>query len=165
MCQSCNLKLLVLIIFILATVTPPSATAAPADDACLLLTQAQLAAAFGVSFAPGQHTTPTYLKTCTWIPSGGSTDTLKFVTLNLESASAYDGGKNMMQQMKPKGVIITPASGIGDDSYYISFGSNITNLMVKKGTVSFKLAIYGATPPEKAMAIEKTLALQFVSKL
>jgi hypothetical protein len=145
--------------------TAPTAGAAPDTDACLLVTQAQLSTALGVSMAAGGHTTPTYVKTCTWTPSGGATKSLKFVTLNLESASGYEGAKNMMMQAKAKNVVITPASGIGDDAYYSVFSGTITNLMVKKGSVSFKLAIYGSSDAEKAMAMEKTIALEIVSKL
>ena len=68
-------------------------------------------------------------------------------------------------QFKPKDAMITPVSGIGGDAYYTVFGGTITNLMVKKGNVSFKLAIYGGPAPEKAMAMEKTLALEIVGKL
>jgi hypothetical protein len=62
-------------------------------------------------------------------------------------------------------VTITPASGIGDGAYYTNIGTTITNFIVKKGSVSFKLALYGATPPDKAIAMERTLALQVVAKL
>jgi|SRR5579859_187682 len=145
--------------------TAPLAAAAPDTDACLLVTQARLSAVLGVPMGAGAHTTPTYVKTCTWTPSGGATKTLKAVTLNLESADGYQAGKNLMEQMKPKNTTFTPASGIGDDAYYMSFGSNITNLMVKKGKASFKLAMYGDTAPEKAMAMEKILALEILPKL
>jgi hypothetical protein len=165
MCAKSSLMLIALVIFFLIAATPPSATAAPAADACLLLTPAELSSVLGVQMAAGQHTTPTYLKTCTWTPSGGSTKALKFVTLNLESADGYEAGKNMMKQMQSKNMTFTPATGIGDDAFYTIFGSNITSLIAKKGKVSFKLAFYGETVPEKVMAMEKTLALQFISKL
>lgn len=160
-----NFVATVFAILLACAATAPSAGAAPDTDACLLVTQAQLSAALGVSMAAGTHTTPTYVKTCTWSPSGGATKSLKFVTLNLEAGDGYERAKNTMVQLKPKNTVITPVSGIGDDAYYIFFGSTITNLMVKKGNVSFKLALYGETAPEKAMAMEKTLALEIVGKL
>jgi hypothetical protein len=113
-----SLVVCILLFILFATGLVQSAAAAPSDDACLLLTEDQLKSTLGVPVAAGTHTTPTYLKTCTWKPSSGPTDTLKFLTLNLE-----------------------------------------------KGSVAFKLAMYGTTPPEKAMAIEKALALQVLSKL
>ncbi len=155
----------ILAILAVGTDTTLVAVAAPDTDACLLVTQAQLSAALGVSMDAGKHTTPTYVKTCTWTPAGGATKNLKFVTLNLESGDGFERAKDMMVQMKPKNTVITPASGIGDDAYYTVFGGTIINLMVKKGNVSFKLAIYGSTDSDKAMTIEKTIALGIVSKL
>ena len=47
---------------------PPALAATPVD-ACLLLAPAQLSSAFGIPIGAGSHTTPQYLKTCTWLPS------------------------------------------------------------------------------------------------
>ncbi|HQR51965.1 MAG TPA: hypothetical protein PLZ79_01750 [Burkholderiales bacterium] len=60
-------------------------------DACTLLTPAQVGAAVGATVTEGTHTTPTYVKTCTWSLSGHSD--VKAVTLNLQTAAAYEGGK------------------------------------------------------------------------
>jgi len=60
-------------------------------DACTLLTRAQVAAAVGGAVSDGTHVTPTFVKTCTWTPSGKSK--LGSVTLNLQTAAFYDGGK------------------------------------------------------------------------
>ena len=152
-------------LFLAGAATTPSAMAAPDTDACLLVTQARLSAVLGVPMAAGAHTTPTYVKTCTWTPAGGATKSLKFVTLNLEAGDGYERAKSMMVQMKPKNTVITPVSGIGDDAYYTVFGSTITNLIVKKGNVSVKLAFYGENAPDKAMAMETTLAWEMVGKL
>ena len=43
-------------------------------------------------------------------------------------------------------------------------GSNV-GLIVKKGTVAFKVAVYGDLPMGKKQAMQKTLAQQVVSKL
>jgi hypothetical protein len=152
----------------------PSAGAAPPDDACLFVTQAQVRAAVGMAMGAGSHVTPTFLKTCTWTPAT-ATEEVKAVTLNLQSADGYDGAKRLMEQteamMKAKGgegaasMTNTSASGIGDDAYYSSVGSNITSLIFKKGKFAFKIAIYGSLPMEKRNAAEKTLALQVLSKL
>jgi hypothetical protein len=144
--MSRKFSLFAITILLLIAVMAPSASAAPSDDACLLITQAQLSEVLGVSMAAGQHTTPTYVKTCTWVPSSGATPTLKFVTLNLESSDKFEAAKKMMSQMaqmQPKNATFTQASGVGDDAYYASFGPTIMNL-----SVSFKLALYGATPAE-----------------
>ena len=57
------------------------------------------------------------------------------------------------------------ASGIGDDAYYTTMGTGYTGLMVKKGNVAMKIAVYGGMPTDKKKTAEKTLALQALSKL
>jgi hypothetical protein len=57
------------------------------------------------------------------------------------------------------------ATGIGDDAYYTTMGTGYTGLMLKKGNVALKVAVYGDMPADKKKAVEKTLALQALSKL
>jgi hypothetical protein len=44
-------------------------------------------------------------------------------------------------------------------------GTGYTALLVKKGDIVFKVAMYGDLPKEKKKEVEKTLALQVLSKL
>lgn len=144
----------------------PCAVVAAATDACALLSQAQLSAAFGVSMDAGKYVTPQFTRTCTWAPSSGPTAAIKYFTLYLQAADGFDAGKNVMRLAQAKGgAAVTSLSGVGDDAYFASFGSTITSLFVKKGDVAFKLTLYGATAPEKATALENALALQVLSKL
>jgi hypothetical protein len=46
----------------------------------------------------------------------------------------------------------------------LAVGKNV-GLIVKKGNVAFKVAVYDHSPLEKKQAMEKTLAQQVVSKL
>lgn len=164
----------VFIVAIFAAAAAPSANAAQADDACLLVTQAQVTAALGISMAAGTHVTPTFLKTCTWTPSGGATKDVSAITVSLQAADAYEAGKKMLEQMtammmvkKDKDApptVITPVSGVGDDAYYLDM-ANTMSLIVKKGSAAFKIVIYGHMPTEKRQSAEKTLALQVLSKL
>ena len=143
-------------IFIVGAAMAPSANAAPPDDACSLLTQAQVSAALGASVGAGSYVTPTFKKTCTWTVAGGA----EYVTLMLEGLDAYQAGK-----LAPvKTIVVTSISGIADDAYYLAVGNNV-GLIVKKGNVAFKIAVYGDLPIEKKQAMEKTLAQQVVSKL
>jgi hypothetical protein len=143
-----------------------AAGAAPATDACSLLTQVQLSAALAVSMDAGKYVTPGFVRTCTWAPSSGPTAAIKYFTLYLQSADGFEAGKSLIQLGKGKGAaVVTSVSGVGDDAYYASFGSNITSLIVKKRDLAFKLTLYGASAPEKVMVMEKTLALQVLSKL
>ncbi len=146
-------------IFIVGAASAPSAKAAPPEDACSLLTQAQVSAAVSVSVGTGAYQ-GTYKKTCTWNAVSPATKSAKYVTLMLEGLDAYQAGK-----LAPvKTIVVTLISGIGDEAYYLAVGPNV-GLIVKKGDVAFKVALYGDLPMEKKQAMEKTLAQQVVSKL
>ena len=108
--------------------TGSSASAATADDACALLTAAQVGAALGAAVGQGTYVTPTFHKTCTWTAttSGGGT-----VTLYLQSLAGYEGGKKLASL--GTSATATPVGGIGDEAYY--FNTNkLTSLAVKKGS-------------------------------
>jgi hypothetical protein len=132
-------------------------------DACTLLTPVQVAAAVGGAMSDGTHVTPTFVKTCTWTPSGNSK--LGSVTLSLQTAAFYDGGKRQatMAAVAVKGAAIKPA-GVGDDAYYFVTGDQPA-LFVKKGAVSFKVAVYAKIPAEEKEAMELKLAKEIVGKL
>ena len=134
-------------------------------DACTLLTPAQVAAVVGGAVSDGTHVTPTFVKTCTWTPSGKSK--VVSVTLNLQTAASYDGGKRQVTMavaaVGGKGTEIKPAS-VGDDAYYFVTGDQ-AGLLVKKGAVSFKVAVYAKIPLEEKEAMELKLASEVVAKL
>ena len=151
------------------------ASAAPPDDACALLTAAQVGTVIGMPFGAGTHVTPTYVKTCTWTATKPAANGSKYtVTISYQAAQGFAGAKQLMQQSEviskaenrngARQLVNSSASGIGDDAFYSSMGA-YTALLVKKGNVSFKLAIYGQIPAEKAKEMEKSLALQALSKL
>jgi hypothetical protein len=154
-------------IFIFAGAAAPSAPAAPPTDACPLLTPAEISAVVGVSVGAGAHMTPTYVKSCTWSPSGGATKDFTTLVLALEPAASYQSAKAMLQAVASQGkggITMTPASGIGDDAIYSSV-ANYAKLIVKKGDVVFQLVIYGSFPIEKKRDMEKALASKVISKL
>lgn len=139
-------------------------SAAHADtDACTLLAPTQVGAAVGAAVGEGAHVTPTYVKTCTWTPSGKSN--VKAVTLYLQTAAAYDGGKQMALQMAAAGKAgtVKPAS-VGEDGYYFVAGEQV-GLLVKKGSISFKVAVYATLPVDQKEAMELALAKQVLAKL
>jgi hypothetical protein len=146
-------------IFIATAAMAPLANAAPTDDACSLLTAAQVSSAVNVPVGAGTYVTPTFKKTCTWTATGSATP-VKYVTVMLQSIAGYEGGKNLGVA---KTVTITPASGVGDEGYYLAVGTNV-GLIVKKGNAAFKVAVYGSIPLEKKEALEKTLAQEVFSK-
>lgn len=133
-------------------------------DACTLLTPSQVAAVVGGAVSNGAHVTPTFVKTCTWTPSGNSR--IAAVTLNVQTAAFYDGGKQqatMAAAAVGKGTEIRPAS-VGDDAYYFVTGDQAA-LFVKKGAVSFKVAVYAKLPVDEKEAMETKLAKEVVAKL
>jgi len=148
--------------FLLWSLALPSSAQAE-QDACLLLTPAQVGSAVGVPVAAGAHVTPTYVKTCTWSPTSGSN--VKSVTLFLQAATAYDGGKKMANQMAATagGAAFKPAA-VGDDAYYFVAGDQV-GLLVKKGSVSFKVTVYATLPVDRKEAIELALAKDVLAKL
>jgi hypothetical protein len=161
-------------IFILAAATVPSASAGPPDDACSLLTQAQVTAALGVAVgAPHQSTA--IMKTCTWIQADAGLIGGKSVQVILRTADDHDKNKAQMNQAnaiakEKKGgaehaPTVAPIGGLGDDAYYTTTGRTAT-LSVKKGNVGFNVAVNASDfSLDKTKALEKTLAEQALSKL
>jgi hypothetical protein len=148
------------IVIISATIAP-SANAAT-DDACSLLTAAQVSAAASVSVGAGTYVAPTSKKTCVWTPSGNDAKTIASITLLVEPATMYDGGKRLGAA---KSVVITPVNGVGDDAYYQVIDT-MAVMFVKRGAVAFKVSVYAhAMSVDKKEAIERTLAQQILGKL
>jgi hypothetical protein len=139
-------------------------SAAAADiDACTLLTPAQVGAAVGVAVGDGTHVTASFVRTCTWNVTGSSD--VKTVTLLMQTAATYDGGKQMAAQIvaSVKGSAVTPAR-VGDDAYFFVTGDQ-SGLLVKKGANSFKVTVYAKLPLEKKEAMELALAKDVVAKI
>lgn len=138
----------------------PPAAAAPPSDACALLSQAEVAAATGSAVGPGTHVTPTFTRTCTWSGTGGGS--VASVTLFLQDAASYDGGKRLVGMTNK--MTFTPLHGVGDYAYYAGAGPTV-GLMVKKGAMAFKVGLYGQLPPDRKMAVEKVLAGKVAARL
>ncbi len=132
------------------TVTTLPAKAAPPENACAVLTADQISRAIGAPVGNGSYVTPTFKKSCTW------TAPEKIVTLSFQNLQMYDAGKRTS--------LATPVSGIGEDAYFLGVGSTI-GLIVKKGSVAFKVAVYAKIPPKQSRAMERALAEQVLSKL
>lgn len=134
-----------------------------ATDPCSLLTQAQVSAVLGVNVDPPKQVAPTM---CGW--SGANQPNSinsKKVALLISNARAFGFAKMpVVNDEKAE-----PVSGVCDDAVY-SFptgtkSGSATSLFVKKGSSYFTVHVYGFPDQPKAMAIEKTLALDACSKL
>jgi hypothetical protein len=153
------MRIFILMGVLLAAVTStgiagPRVMAAPPSDACGLLTAEQVGDALGAKMGAGKYVSPGFTKTCTWTAPG------LILTLMLQNAEAFQAGK-----AAPMPSEVTPASGLGDDAYYLAVG-NIIGLLVKKGTVAFKVTVYSSSlPMDKKQQMEKTLAQQVLTKL
>ena len=149
-------------LFSVALYCARTAYAAPPDP-CSLLTQAQVSAVFGVNVEPAQRIAP---KLCQWsAPNQPNSMNAKKVAITLVDARAFGYAKTPIT----KSVTTTPASGIGDDAVYSSLPGVTpglgTTLTVKKGDSYFAVHLYGFPGEAKAMAMEKVLALEIISKL
>jgi hypothetical protein len=138
--------------FILAAAVP-AALAQSADDACSLLTQAQVSAAVGAQVGAGQYVMPTFKTTCTWSVPG------KIVTLMITTPATFAAGKT-----SPAYKVVS-ASGVGDDAYYVVTGGTMVSLITKKGNTAFKTSVYIDLPVDTLESMEKTLAQQVASEL
>jgi len=154
-----------IVVFVIAAMffliaAAPAVNAVPIDDACVLLTTAQISSATTVEFGEGSYVTPTFKKTCTWTIKKPAGKTARIVTLYLQGLDAFESGKKPLVGT----VNIIPVGGVGDDAYYLAVGPQVY-LFVKKGSAAFKMSVYGDIPQETKEAMEKTLAQQAVSHL
>ena len=158
-----HIRVVIAPLFLCVTALPSIAGAE--TDACTLLTSAQVGAAAGVAVGNGTHVTPNFVKTCTWQPSAKSS--ISAITLNVQTAAFYDSGKSQLSMaMAAAGagnVAMKPAS-VGDDAYYYVTGDQV-GLLVKKGGVSFKVAVYAKMPVADKEAMELKIARDVVAKL
>ncbi len=146
-----KIRVLTLALVVLSAAAAMAAT----DDACSVLTPAQVSAAAGVTVGAGEYVTPTFKKTCTW----HAKDII--ITLNLQDGAAFEKAKGMASY----GAKMTPVGGLGDGAYYMTMGTQQVALMVKKGNTAMKVAVYSKLPQEKLEAIEKAVAQDALSKL
>jgi hypothetical protein len=132
---------------------------AASNDACSLLTPAEVGAALGTAAGSGAPITPTDHKVCTWKAADGKS----WVTLMLQPASAYDSGMRLAGysggDLKPQ-----PVAGLGEGAYLLPVGDQV-GLMVKKGGVAFKVAVYQHGPLGPKETAEKALAGKVVGRL
>jgi hypothetical protein len=104
-------------------------------SACSLLTEAQVNAALEIKTLPGKPPVPNFTKLCIWSDDPNGAISNRRVSLALTSRTAFD---------LPKGnnrIKTEPVSGIGDEAYYQSFGSDSPLLAVRKGGSAFTVRI------------------------
>ena len=138
---------------------------APADpDACALLTEDQVSAAIEAKSQPGQHGGKTTTKTCIWSDDPNHGVDHRRVTLSITSLTGFNVGKTVKQ------ATVEPASGVGDDAYYMIYTGDAPTLVVRKGDTAFNIRLLNgsktkAIPMAEVKARELTLAKAAVAKL
>ena len=135
-----------------------SPSLAAKDDACTLLTAAEVGAALGTAAGAGEPILPTDHKVCTWRAANGRS----WVTLMLQAPTAFDSGKNIAAFSK--NFVVTPVGALGDGAYYLAVGDQV-GLIVKKGGVAFKVAVYQHGPLDPKQSAERSLAGKIVPRL
>ena len=140
---------------------PSRLSAATPTVACELITQARVSAALGVPVDAGKPIARP--GTCQWFGKG------KFATLTITlpkgdktPVDSFNAGKTS----KLAGVTAEPVSGVGDDAYYIYFSGTTragVGIVVKKGTSSFEIRVYGF-PLDEGKTVGKSLAQDAASK-
>jgi hypothetical protein len=151
---------------------------ATGDDACSLLTQAQVSSVLGVAVGTGQHPSDEMhlppsnpaidRRTCTWHEAGKNGAVAKRVTLtifgtmgSLTPVQRFNNAK-----IPVRGITKTPVTGVGDDALYMVSQLRVT-LHVKKGDAVFEMMVGGfpADQLEQVKTMEKTLSQEAVGKL
>lgn len=133
-----------------------------ADEACTLITQAQVSAALEIPVNPGEPIGRP--SACQWAGKG------RFATLTIMQPL---GGKSAIDRFNAgktstlPGITTEPVSGVGDEAYYIYF-SNTTRaglgLVIKKGSSAFEIRVYGFDI-DKAKSVAKTLCQTVAGKM
>ena len=106
-----------------------------ATDACTLLTLQQVSAALEVTSQAGKHISPTIKTSCIWSDDTAASIDHRRVTLSILHPRGFDMPRSM------GGMKTAPAPGVGDDAYYLLYGSDSPQLMVRKGNVQFSVRI------------------------
>ncbi len=115
--------------------SPAFARQVDATDACTLLTLQQVSAALEVTSQAGKHISPTIKTSCIWSDDTAASVDHRRATLSIMRPQGFD-------MPRSSGAMKTaPAQGIGDDAYYLLFGSASPQLMVRKGGVQFSVRI------------------------
>jgi hypothetical protein len=136
----------------------PSLACAETNDACALLTAAEVSAALGTGVGAGQPVTLNDHKGCTW----KVTDGYSWVTVMFQALTAFESGKTLANDSKS--TALTPVSSLGEDAYYMATGDQV-GLVVKKGAFAFKVEVYQPNPLWSKKASERILAEKVLSRL
>jgi hypothetical protein len=138
----------------------PHVAQQPVADSCLVLTSAEISAALGIPVDPGKHTLATSDLMCNWPRTGAAPATEPALVLNFNSLAVFNREKAASGNVK-----VTPATGIGDEAFYVTSQLG-TSLLIRKGNTTIGFSIHDKTlPTPKAMAMENTLGMEAAARI
>jgi hypothetical protein len=135
---------------------------ATAEDACTLLTAAEVSTALGVKVDPGKRPVETDPTLCNWRESGKPEGPARNVLVTLIQVGSFEHAKQPSHNLRKT------IGGVGDEAYFFQPSRLPVNLFVKTGSVYFKImARSSVTDPaaEQNGTIDKALAAKIIKKL
>jgi hypothetical protein len=141
---------------VLVALTMVSAKAwAATDDACSLVTQAEVTAALGSPVQAGTYDTPSFKRTCTFNSGKG-----ELVTVNVMSETMFKASTSNSMGLRQ----VVPVSGVGDEAYFVTQGNTL--MLARKGSAGIKVAIYSKSlSKDQIEGKEKSIAAIAVSRM
>ncbi|HJX88005.1 MAG TPA: hypothetical protein VJ277_10635 [Gemmatimonadales bacterium] len=142
---------------------PRPLLAQKAADPCSLLTAQDVSGVLGIKSLPGRPWLGTSKASCfysadTTFDLGARTATLMILP---------PGGFDSQKAMPGSGPLAGKSAGVGDDSYYMSYG-HYAKLGVRKGDHAFTITVTPGpdkSTPEQVAELEKALAKEALAKL
>ena len=131
-------------------------------DPCSLLTATDVSGVLGIKSLPGRPWMGTSKASCFYSADTTFDLAARTVTLMVLAPGAFDSQK----AMPGNGPLAGKSAGVGDDSYYMSYG-NYAKLGVRKGDHSFTITVTPGpdkSTPDQIAALEKALAKEAVGK-
>jgi hypothetical protein len=141
----------------------PGRLVAQATNPCSLLTAADVSGVLGIKSLPGRPWLGTSKASCFY-----SADTTFDLTARTATLMVLPpGGFNSQKQMSGNGPLAGKSAGVGDDSYYMSYG-HYAKLGVRKGDHAFTITVTPGpekSTPDQIAELEKALAKEAVARL
>ena len=133
-------------------------------DACALLTEAEVSKALEVKSLPGKRIVAESPKACAWSDDAGGAISHRRATAQFISVAGFQYVKSRAGH-----ITIEPASGIGDEAYYV-IDKSTAFLAVRKGNAAIQVRVlnglkFKAFTLEQEKAKEAELAKAAVARL
>jgi hypothetical protein len=134
---------------------------APVTASCAVLTPAEISEVLGISIDPGKNIPPSSTTMCSWSQTGVTGEAATKFVLSFATPNYFQKEKT---PTNPR-VVASPATGIGDEAYYVTSEFGIS-LFVRKGSTAVGFSIHDKTlPADQLKTKEKALALKAVTRL